>query len=101
MTWTLQLNGFFICSLGSRWEGNDCQSEGGTVKHVPIAGIAISVAGLIGAIAANLAIKDLRAKWKTDGSFGAAAPPMEPLSATVPGAFLKQALRVILFHSTA
>ena len=61
LTWTLQFNGFLFAALALTSSEMD-----GLLKVLPIAGMTVSIAGLLGTIAANIAIRDLKHMWLED-----------------------------------
>jgi len=65
LTWTLQLNGFLFAALALIAESGKVDVVVRTllVYVLPITGLATSVAGLMGAVAANMAIRDLKKLW--------------------------------------
>jgi hypothetical protein len=66
LTWTLQLNGFLFAALALIGSEMDDRLEKLLLRILPIAGMAVSVAGLLGTIAANLAIRGLKVSWRAN-----------------------------------
>lgn len=64
LTWTLQLNGFLFAALALI--GREMDPEIGRILKImlPVAGIVVSTAGLLGTLAALLAILNLRSNWR-------------------------------------
>jgi hypothetical protein len=64
LSWTLQLNGFLFAAVALLGGSQiDEHVKRLVLRVVPIAGVAVSTAGLSGVIAANFAIRDLKKGW--------------------------------------
>lgn len=64
LTWTLQINGFLFAALALIGSEMDDRVEALLLWTLPIAGMTISFAGVLGIVAANWAIWDLKTQWR-------------------------------------
>jgi hypothetical protein len=63
LTWTLQLNGFLFAALALIGSEMDKKLHDVLLNVLPIAGFTVSFAGLLGVIAANLSMENLKSQW--------------------------------------